>query len=134
MNTTDTETPSEEGRSANYWEIIAREDFPQFTPLIEKRYAVLAMEIEALRANLIIDRFSGVPEMAKFLTKVLGWQVERIQLATAIRNFRCRPANKEDPEKYTDLCALFAEKKKLIVEADKRRYEKYFPIDDCNSL
>lgn len=125
MNTTDTET-GEEGRKVNYWEMLAREHFPQYTPVgtSKNRYKVLAMEIEALRENHIIDRFGCTQEMCNWLTPIVGWEVKKDQLNTAMRRLNSAKIERELMDKYLYLRDIIAEEKMKIDQIRLQKYKK----------
>lgn len=135
MNTIETETLSEEEKSEeepcspahqttpspNQWEIIASRCLPQVTT--KGGYMLLVKAIEAMRANGIVDRFSSVPQMAIFLTDVLGWEVKYRLIIKARDRLLGKSNEWEKKEDYLYLLGIFAEEKKKLTDEEITRKE-----------
>lgn len=82
----------------NEWERLAAAWFPQH--IGRGDYKHLAMELAAMQENKIVDRFCSVNEQARWLTKLLGWEVDPYTLRRQIDRFDCRDNSKPEPAKY----------------------------------
>lgn len=91
----------------NKWEKLATKWFPEH--ISKGDYKGIAMADQALCDNRVLSRFSSTREMARWLTDLLGWEVNYRHLSNAIVRFHTRDNNKEEDIRYLRFQEFFRE-------------------------
>lgn len=92
----------------NRWETLASTYFPEHIGAGD--YKGIVMAEQALRDNGILSRFSSDGEMSRWLSRLLGWEVNYRALANARVRFLSRDNNKEEDRRYLDFVDFYHEK------------------------
>lgn len=77
------------------------------------------MAEQALRDNGVLSRFASDCDMARWLTKLLGWDVNYRLLYKAKVRFRTRDNNKEEDPRYIDFVDFYREKTLLYHQLER---------------
>ena len=101
----------------NQWEILASTWFPEH--IGEGDYKGIAMAEQALRDNGVLSRFASDCDMARWLTNLLGWEVNYRLLYKAKVRFRTRNNNKEEDPRYIDFVDFYREKTLLYHQLER---------------
>lgn len=92
----------------NQWEILASTYFPEHIGTGD--YKGIIMADQALRVNGVLSRFASDGEQARWLTNLLGWQVNYRRLNTARVRFLSRNNSKDEDQRYLDFVDFYREK------------------------
>lgn len=77
------------------------------------------MAEQALRDNGVLSRFASDDDMARWLTRLLNWNVDTRTLRRAKTRFRTRDNNKEEDPRYIDFVDFYREKTILYHQLEK---------------
>lgn len=77
------------------------------------------MAEQALRDNGVLSRFASDCDMARWLTNLLGWEVNYRRLNTAKTRFRARSNSKEEDQRYIDFIDFYREKTILYHQLER---------------
>lgn len=102
----------------NQWEILASTYFPEH--IGEGDYKGIVMAEQALKDNGILSRFASDGEQARWLTNLLGWEVNYRRLNLARIRFQSRNNSKDEDQRYIDFVDFYREKTILYHDLEKK--------------
>ena len=106
----------------NQWEILASTYFPEHIGTGD--YKGIVMAEQALRDNGILSRFASDGEQARWLTNLLGWEVNYRYLNTVRRRFVTRDNSKDEDPRYLDFVDFYRERAALYHELERNLLTK----------
>ena len=99
------------------WEILASTYFPEH--IGSGDYKGIVMAEQALKDNGILSRFASDCDMARWLTNLLGWQVNYRRINTARVRFVSRSNKKDEDHRYLDFVDFYREKTILYHQIER---------------